>query len=154
MSLDEFCAAMDERKWPKADLTGCLTDLYMYPASWALPYRLLMEREPHQNISHKVMPTWEKHCAYMRSRPHLHWYAFTSPGGLDAGCVYLSKQREIGIGVLKAHRGQGLGKAAVLELMRLHPGKFLANIAPANEPSAKLFKSLGFNLIQHTYAKD
>lgn len=114
-------------------------------------YSLLKERQPHQNISHKRMPTWDEHLAFIDSRPYLHWYAIHAYGML-AGAVYLSKQREIGVGVLKAHRGQGLGRAAVVELMRLHPGRFLANINPANEESAKLFKSLGFNIIQHTYA--
>lgn len=136
------------------DMDGYLSDIYALPHCWGVPYKLLQEREPYQNISHKSMPTWEDHCAYMRSRPHSHWYVFTSAGGFLAGCVYLSKQREIGIGVLKAHRGQGLGKAAVLELMRLHPGRFLANVAPGNEASIKLFAGLGFTHIQNTYAHE
>ena len=40
---------------------------------------------------------------------------------------------------------------ALLELMRLHPGKFLANVNPANEASRKLWESLGGKLIQVTY---
>lgn len=120
-----------------------LHDLYE-SGRWELPFQLLQEREPEQNISHKEMPTWEQHCAYIRSRPHAAWYWFTSPGDIPAGCVYLSKQREIGIGVLKAHRGQGLARQAITELMRLHPGRFLANVNPANEPSLALFRSLGF----------
>lgn len=141
------------------DMNGYLLDVYKNSSTGAadafavaLLFNLLKEREPHQNISHKRMPTWEEHCAFVHSRPYEHWYMFTSAGGFLAGAVYLSKQREIGVGVLKAHRGQGLGRAAVVELMRLHPGRFLANINPANEASAKLFKSLGFNIIQHTYA--
>lgn len=143
------------------NMTGYLLNVYPNgvsgpadAASVGLLFNLLREREPHQNISHKRMPTWGEHCAFVMSRPYQHWYMFTSAGGILAGAVYLSKQREIGIGVLKAHRGQGLGKAAVQEIMRLHPGKFLANIAPHNEASANLFKSLGFGLIQHTYAHE
>lgn len=141
------------------DMTGYLLNVYPNgdsgPADAAavgLLFDLLKEREPHQSISHKRMPTWGEHCAFVTSRPYEHWYAFASASGVLAGAVYLSKQREIGIGVLKAHRGQGLGKAAVMELMRLHPGRFLANINPANEASIKLFTGLGFDLIQHTYA--
>lgn len=140
------------------DMTGYLINVYPNGASGpadaaavGLLFELLREREPHQNISHKRMPTWGEHCAFVMSRPYESWYYFTSLGGFMAGAVYLSKQREIGVGVLKAHRGQGLGRAAVVELMRLHPGRFLANVAPGNEASAKLFKSLGFNIIQHTY---
>lgn len=129
----------------------------LYDASeelWTLPLMLLQEREPHQNISHKSMPTWDQHCSYIRSRPHAAWYYFHGMDGYLAGCVYLSRQREIGIGVLRGQRGHGLGRRAVQELMRLHPGRLLANINPANEASIKLFKSLGFGLIQHTYAHD
>lgn len=111
---------------------------------WELLYQLLEEREPSQSISHKQMPTWEAHCAYIRSRPHTAWYWFSSPAGFPAGCVYLSKQREIGIFVLKAHRGQGLAKEAIQELMRLHPGLFLAHINWRNEASLALFRKLGF----------
>ena len=121
------------------------------PGMYALPYRLLLEREPEQNISHKEMPTWEAHCSFVRSRPYLAWYWFESADGQPAGCVYLSKQREIGVGVLKAHRGQGLAKEAITELMRLHPGRFLANINPHNSQSARLFHSMGFKLLQVTY---
>lgn len=121
-----------------------LRDLYDDGAKWGIPFSLLTEREPHENISHKGMPTWEQHCAYVYSRPHTAWYWFTSPAGFPAGCVYLSKQREIGVGVLKEHRGQGLATQAIQELMLLHPGRFLANINPANEASLALFRKLGF----------
>lgn len=120
-----------------------------------MPFDLLREREPHENISHRVMPTWEEHCAYVRSRPHLAWYAF-GPRELGpwAGCIYLSYRREIGVGVRKGHRGRGYARAAILELMRLHPGRFLANINPRNEASIRLFESLGFGgPIQVTYER-
>lgn len=122
---------------------------------WTLPFELLSEREPHENISHTVMPTWEQHCAFMRSKPYEAWYWFTSPAEFPAGCVYLSRQREIGIGVLRRHRGQGLACEAIRELMRLHPGRFTANINPANEASIALFRKLGFvGPIQITLSKD
>lgn len=121
-----------------------LLDLYTLPDDrWEVPLALLREREPHENISHRTMPTWEQHCAYIRGRPHLAWYLIEDDGH-DAGCVYLSRQREIGVGVLKAYRGQGLAKAAVRELMRLHPGRFLANINPHNAASIEMFLRLGF----------
>ena len=131
-----------------------LIDLYADYTYWWVPLVLLSEREPHQNISHQRMPTPAEHNDFVQSRPYEAWYRFNGTDGMPAGCVYLSKQREIGVGVLMGHRGHGFGRAAVQELMRLHPGRFLANIAPGNEPSAQLFKSLGFNLIQHTYAHE
>ena len=80
-----------------------LNDLYADPSMWWLPHQLLAEREPHENISHREVPTWADHCAFMQSRPHAAWYWFASEGE-PAGCVYLSRQREIGVGVLKKHR--------------------------------------------------
>jgi RimJ/RimL family protein N-acetyltransferase len=89
------------------------------------------------------MPTWDEHCAFLESKPYEAWYGIAW-GRVPVGCIYLSKQREIGIGVLKAFRGQGIARAAIRELMARHPGRFLANINPANEPSIRLFRSLGF----------
>jgi RimJ/RimL family protein N-acetyltransferase len=112
---------------------------------------LLAERTPEQSISHKWMPTPEEHEAFVKSRPYLAWYLIEVHGCIRGAC-YLSKQREIGVAVLKDFRGSGFGHRAVQLLMGRHPGKFLANVNPANIPSANLFKSLGFGLIQHTYA--
>lgn len=128
-----------------------LIDLYAMPALWDVPYRLLQEREPHESISHKAMPTWEGHCDFIRSHPYKAWYLIQMPLGEIAGCVYLSRQREIGIGILKKHRGQGLAKAAIADLMQRHPGRFLANINPANEASIALFEHFGAKLIQYTF---
>lgn len=121
-----------------------LFDLYADPSAWVLPYALLSEREPEQNISHRAMPTWDEHRDFVLSRPYPRWYSFDSQDGHPAGCAYLTARREVGIGVLKRFRGQGLASAAIDELMRLHPGRFLANIAPANAASIALFRKLGF----------
>ena len=129
-----------------------LQSLYDQPNMWWLPYKLLAERESWQNISHQAMPSWEDHCDFVRSRPYAFWYWF-SDAAAPAGCVYLTTRMELGIGVLKVARNQGLAKEAIREIMDRHPGKFLANIAPDNLPSKALFESMGFALIQETYAK-
>ena len=122
-----------------------LFDLYAQPGMWELPYKLLEERDPVVNISHKSMPSWTEHCAYVESRPYLAWYWFATDDGWPAGCVYLSKEREIGIFVLQEHQRKGLASQAIQEIMRLHPGKFLANINPKNKQSLTLFFKLGFD---------
>ncbi len=121
-----------------------LFDIYTDPSSWTLPFQLLQERAPCQNISHRAMPTWDEHRDFVLSRPYPRWYSFDSAIGAPAGCVYLTTRREVGIGVLKRYRGEGLAIAAIEELMRLHPGRFVANINPANEASIALFRKLGF----------
>lgn len=123
-----------------------LHDLYAYPERWGLALTLLAERQAHENISHHTMPGWAEHCAFVRSRPYPHWYWFETARGNPAGCVYLTRAREIGVGVLMEHRQQGLAEEAVAAIMQLHPGgRFLANINPANGASLALFHKLGFD---------
>ena len=113
----------------------------------ALPllYKLLAEREPHQNISHKRMPTYREHEDFVCGVPYAEWYLVLD-GDDVAGAIYLTKAREIGIGIFKAHRGKGLATAAIQEVMSRHgPGRFLANINPENKASIELFRRVGFN---------
>ena len=121
-----------------------LIDVYdEYELATVVLFQLLRERTPEESISHKAMPTFEQHCAFVASRPYLAWY-LAEADGYVRGAVYLSKQREIGAAIHKAQRGHGYGLDAVGELMRLHPGRFLANIAPGNDASLALFRKLGF----------
>lgn len=129
-----------------------LVDLYRVAEAPALLYRLLEEREPDVNISHKAMPSWRQHLAFIRSRPYRAWYLIEADGGY-VGAVYLSRQNEIGVFVLREHRGKGYGSAAVRKVMERHRSvkRFLANINPRNQRSIALFSDLGFRHIQNTY---
>jgi RimJ/RimL family protein N-acetyltransferase len=121
-----------------------LVDVYDdIEVSQRLLFELMREREPHQNISHKELPGWDAHCSFIAGRPHLAW-CLLYVDDYARGAVYLTHQREIGVGILRSQRGKGYAKSAITELMRLHPGRFLANINPQNEASIALFKSLGF----------
>lgn len=124
-----------------------------------LLYQLLKEREPHQNISHKEMPTWHEHQKFVFSQPYAAWYFIEwemdrsiETGRKIVGAIYLTHHREIGIQIFKKYRGHGYATAAIKMLMEKWPGKFLANINPANEASIKLFQKFGFQHIQNTYA--
>lgn len=117
-------------------------------------YDLLKQRQPGESISHKEMPIFSDHCLFLWSRPYLAWYLVEIDGVGVVGAVYLTHQREIGVWIHTSHRRAGYARAAVLELMAQHQGKFLANIAPMNAASAAMFQGLGFGLIQHTYEKE
>ena len=137
-------------------MTVTLKSVYRDPET-ALPllYQLLMERAPHQSISHTKMPTLKDHELFFDSRPYQCWYMVLNEDGQAVGACYLSKQREIGIGILMEYRGRGYGKAAVQELMRKWPGqRFLANVNPKNTASIALFESMGFNHLQNTYIRE
>jgi len=115
-------------------------------------YQLLKERTPEQSISHKSMPTMQEHIDFIESRPYLAWYFIQDED--IVGSIYLTNQREIGISIFKHYQSSGYGKEAVKALMKRYPGRFLANVAPENEPSRDFFKGLGFKKIQVTYEAD
>jgi hypothetical protein len=114
-------------------------------------YELLKQRNPHMNISHRVMPTWEQHRKFFARRPYSAWYLIRS-GEDYVGAVYLTTLNEIGVSILKCWRGFCLGPRAIRMLMRKHPReRYLANINPRNEKSIRMFQQIGFRIIQQTY---
>lgn len=131
-----------------------LVDVYDVPdEAPKILYRLLEERTPEVNISHRGLPDWDSHLAFISSRPYDAWYLIEA-GGEYVGAIYLSKASEIGVFVLDGHRGHGFGKRAIEKLMQAHPReRFLANINPANTCSIEFFRALGFAHIQNTYEK-
>lgn len=133
-----------------------LVDVYPdHEAKAALLFDLLAEREAHQSISHRQMPTWHEHLEFVARQPYLAWYVIEDAGDWVGAC-YLTRSGEIGIGILLAHQRRGLAKAAIAELMLLWPRpEYLANINPHNLVSLKLFASLGFKgPIQVTLRKE
>lgn len=127
-------------------------------------YEMLRERsledDPFVNISHRALPPWEQHAAYVKNHIYRAWYLILADGEYK-GQIYATKLNEIGIIILRAHRGKGWGARAVRELTAIHDplaaipgfraGKWLANINPKNERSIRMFTGLGFTLKQHTY---
>jgi RimJ/RimL family protein N-acetyltransferase len=114
-------------------------------------YQLLHEREPHVNISHRVMPTWQQHRKFIEQRPYRAWYLIKA-GSDYVGAIYLTSMNEIGIGILAQCQGHGFGARAVRLLMRRHGRRrYLANLNPRNDRSRRMFERLGFAIIQHTY---
>lgn len=119
-------------------------------------YRLLEEAPPEQSISHKPVPTFSEHVEFVQGRPYLAWYLVGSAVGVLVGSIYITRRREIGLSIAQAHRRQGHGGLAVREVMRIHHDAdepFLANLNPQNEASIKFWESLGFKLMQVTYAR-
>lgn len=130
-----------------------LVSVYQEKSSSELLYRLLKERSPKTNISHRKMPAWREHVRFVRSKPYKAWYLLSDAPGHYVGGVYLSKMDEIGLFLLKAFQKLGYGRQAVGLLMKRHRPvrKFLANVSPLNDRSIRFFKKLGFGHIQNTY---
>jgi RimJ/RimL family protein N-acetyltransferase len=139
-----------------------------HPDHAKILYQLLEERPEYANISHKAMPTFDEHLNFIgqkpgawgsgRTHPYQAWFIAEewlsqSDGMQPVGSVYLTHANEIGVSVFAKYQGLGFGEEAVRMVMELHwPRRFLANVAPGNEPSRKMFEKLGFKTIQHTLA--
>lgn len=117
-------------------------------------YELLLQRRPVVNISHKRMPTFEEHLKFIKSRPYSVWYII-SYKRKKIGAIYLSRQNEIGIHLMKRHERRFIYLESIKKLMMQNPrGRYLANVSPRNKKYIKYFKEIGFRLIQHTYERD
>lgn len=115
-----------------------------------LLYALLSERTPEQSISHKQMPTFAEHCAFVASQPYMHWYLIQDEEHF-VGSIYLTHNREVGLFIFSSQQGKGYGSWALKEFRKLHPGRLLANIAPTNASSRRFFEDHGAKLLQFTY---
>ena len=116
-------------------------------------FDLLKERDPHVNISHRKMPTYNQHTKFIKSKPYSKWYIILKLKQ-KIGSIYLSKNDEIGIFLSKKFQGKNVGNFALNELMKKNPRKrFLANVNPKNKKSISFFKNNNFKLIQYTFEK-
>ncbi len=129
-----------------------LVNVYAHPKAMEVLYKLMEEREPHQNISHQRMPRWVDHVHFVLSRPYQEWWLIVDDDQEPVGAIYVTHNSEIGVGILKGHRREGHAKVAIEMVMQPHR-RYLANINPANAVSRKMFESLGFKELQVTYAK-
>lgn len=128
-----------------------LVSVYDREEAAGILYDLLSERDIEKvGISHKRMPSYEEHIAFIRSEPYQAWYLIEDAGYV--GSIYLTRQREVGLFIFIEQQGKGYGRLAIELLRAKHPGKLLANINPANCRSIRFFETLGFEHIQNTYA--
>ena len=117
-------------------------------------HNLLAQRNSIVNISHKRMPTWEEHVKFVKSKPYSKWYIIYNKDE-KIGSIYLSKQSEIGIHLLKKYEKESIHLESIKKLMLLNSKiKFRANISPKNKNYIMLFEKLGFKMVQHTYELD
>lgn len=130
-----------------------LVDVYQRPDRALILHRLLEEREPEANISHKAMPSWDEHVRFVESKPYQAWYFIEHEDEVTGAC-YLSKQDEIGVFVFKEHQGKNYGPWAIDALMLKHgKRRYLANVSPKNIRSLEVFRNLGFKPIQVTHER-
>ena len=120
-------------------------------ADYRFLYNLLMERDARVNISHKKMPTYYQHVAFVSAKPYSKWYVILYDTN-KAGSIYLTSQNEIGIFIKKSFQDKQLENIALRKMIQKNPKKrYLANVNPQNKKSMRFFKDNGFKLIQYTF---
>lgn len=113
-------------------------------------YVLLEERPNFANISHKGMPTYYQHKAFVESEPYDVWLIIWNNANRVGG-IYKTKLGEIGIFVKKEYQRRGIAKKTIPLIYNLGVKKNIANVSPLNPKSITLFEKLGFKHIQNTY---
>ena len=141
-----------------------LIPLSQEPDAEEILYEMLRERsqeeDPYVNISHRALPSFKDHVHFVRKHPYQLWFLLHDGNGY-VGQVLATRRNEIGVIILRAHRGKGHGTEAVRAIMTRYkplpavPSErvcsWLANINPLNGPSIRMFSKLGFTLKQQTY---
>lgn len=114
-------------------------------------YDLLKERPKNACISHRKMPTFAEHVAFVDLFPYKEWYIIRHKSEM-AGSVYLTYQNEFGMFIKKEFSGKGIATAAFKWMTNRHKGeRLVSNVNPNNKRIINLLKSLGCRLIQETY---
>ena len=116
-------------------------------------FDLLKQREGIVNISHKSLPTWEKHVEFIKNNTYQSWDIIWVDD-VRIGNIYLTDRDELGIFLDKKSQSNGYGSIAINEFMKKNGKKrYLANINPTNYKSIQFFGKHGFIHIQNTYHK-
>lgn len=115
-------------------------------------YGVLIRRmeEPDKNISHKKVPSWDKHVEFIRSKPY-RAHLLASDGSVFIGVCYVSNDRDVGIYLSPEHRRHGYGSFMLRETMERYrrfydDQKLYANISPCNTDSLEFFRAHGFTV--------
>jgi RimJ/RimL family protein N-acetyltransferase len=146
--------------------SGLLAEMLAEDETLHFLYELLTVRPPGSSISHDQMPDWLAHCAFVYRMPYRDWRLIEVQWDGDlgkselVGAVYVTCNNEVGITLLPHARKKGIGTDAVQRLLWMHTplpaepgvraGHWVANIAPGNEASLRLFRKLGFEDYQVT----
>ena len=117
-------------------------------------YKLLKERNPKENISHKEMPSYKEHIKFLKSKPYKKWYIIEK-NRKKIGSIYFSKQNEIGVHFLSKMSNESILQTAIQEVIKKNPGeKYFINLSPRNNDQISFLKKSGFSLAQHTFEYD
>lgn len=135
-----------------------LVPIEKWPGRYKLRWQLMKYRPEERCISHRAMPDWDDHCAFVDDPPYLAWYV-VAVDGQPAGTVYLTHPAgqslagdEIGLDLFPRFIDEAVVGSVVDELMELHPRKrYLWNVATLDDEMKRIVQQLGFWIVQETY---
>lgn len=137
-----------------------LIDVRGYKGAADLLWQLMEERPRESWISHQGMPSREAHEDFVASHPFRYWL-IVEEFGVPIGAIEVTDRNEIGLQLLRAWRGRGLGTQAMLLFFRnykplpaipaVRSGRWLANIASGNGRAKGFWLKLDFTPIQETW---
>lgn len=109
-------------------------------------YFLLKQRDKYENVSHKKLPSYEKHCEFLNKLPYKEHHIIYC-GLTPIGSIYLTYLDEVGIHFIKKYRKEG----TEIILEEFLPKIRFANISSENKELREILEKKGFKLIQYTY---
>ena len=114
-------------------------------------YKLLKNKDPSTNISHKKMPSYDEHIEFVMSKPYTNWYIIECDKK-NVGSIYLSKQDEIGISIDNDYEYDKIVRPALKLLVKLNPRKrYLVNVSPDDIRSQEFLLKNGFTGLEYVY---
>lgn len=114
-------------------------------------YKLLKNKDPSTNISHKKMPSYDEHIEFVMSKPYTNWYIIEYDKK-NVGSIYLSKQDEIGISIDNDYEYNKIVRPTLKLLVKLNPRKrYLVNVSPDDIRSQKFLLKNGFTGLEYVY---
>ena len=137
-----------------------LCNVYREPTAVDVLYKLLQSRPVESRISHEVMPSFDDHAAFVRSKPFRMWFLIKVNDDF-VGDLHVTEMNEIGVFLFRNYWGNGYGAKAVKVLMARHKprgaitakrlGAWVAHISPKNDAGANFFRKLGFKKVEETW---
>ena len=113
-------------------------------------YDMLKERDPTINVTHKKLPSFNKHLEFIKSKPYDAWYIIEIESK-QVGHIYIDNKNRIGWFIKREFKGFGFVIPAFEELKILHKRKnYLGKVNPNNFEAQNLLTKLKF-VLKNTY---
>lgn len=117
--------------------------------------------EPHANLTHTALPSWDEHLAFCRLHSRPCWVLLESRLHAEyVGTAHVTADNEVGIYIEPVYRRRGHAREALAWLQEHveprpaagpRPGHFVAVINPQNTASRTLFRESGYRLARLEY---